>query len=378
MTDTKKQQPLTIIQDAFPALSSTFILDQMTGLLDRGVSIRNWVVHLLNPEVMHQEVTRYRLLDLTNSVRVPERRGDMQISDWVRAFCITNPAIDLTRLGAFHVHYGSMFNTFGPVFAVLDNFVAVSFHGHDASREFTLSGERVYDFLFQRANLITTPSEYMKGELVHRGCPADKVVIHRYGVRLDRFVPRAAPEPRDRPIVLTVARLVEKKGIEYGLRAIAALRPRTECEYRIIGEGRLEASLKELVRELGLDGVVRFLGAQSKDRVLAEMRNADVFMLPSVTAQDGDKEGVPVALIEAHAVGLPVVSTQHSGIPELVQDGVTGFLAPERDWEQLAQHLRELLTSFDLRRKMGSAGRSRVEQEFDIHKLNDRLVSYFP
>jgi colanic acid/amylovoran biosynthesis glycosyltransferase len=107
------------------------------------------------------------------------------------------------------------------------------------------------------------------------------------------------------------------------------------------------------------------------------MRSAHIFLGPSVTAASGDQEGIPTVIKEAMAVGLPVVSTIHSGIPELVEHGVTGYLAPERDAETLAKHLIALLRHPDQWGEMGRAGRRRVEMEFDTERLNDALVEHY-
>ena len=104
------------------------------------------------------------------------------------------------------------------------------------------------------------------------------------------------------------------------------------------------------------------------------MRRSDIFVAPSVVAEDGDMEGVPVSIMEAMACGIPVVSTLHSGIPELVRDRVTGYLVPERDVDSLARVLTRLVEEPRLRRKMGMAGRGVVERGYDQDRLNDRLV----
>jgi colanic acid/amylovoran biosynthesis glycosyltransferase len=198
------------------------------------------------------------------------------------------------------------------------------------------------------------------------------------GISLSKFPlwPRRVAHEDATVRLLTVARLVEKKGVEYAIRAVAALRESTDrrVEYRILGDGPLRARLEGLVRELGVGDTVKLVGESDQAGVRTAMRRSDVFVAPSVVAEDGDMEGVPVSIMEAMACGLPVVSTLHSGIPELVRDRITGYLVPERDAAALAQALVRLVDEPRLRRKLGMAGRGVVERGYDLDRLNDRLV----
>jgi colanic acid/amylovoran biosynthesis glycosyltransferase len=178
--------------------------------------------------------------------------------------------------------------------------------------------------------------------------------------------------------LLTVGRLVEKKGIEFGLRAVARLiQEYPKLDYTIIGEGPERDSLTTLVRELGIGNHVNFVGAKTRETVAAMMRNAHILLAPSVSARSGDEEGIPLVLMEALASGLPVVSTAHAGIPELVTHGVSGLLAPERDPEALAEHVKFLITHEGERRSMAVAGRRAVENGFDVDKLNAQLLAQY-
>jgi colanic acid/amylovoran biosynthesis glycosyltransferase len=182
--------------------------------------------------------------------------------------------------------------------------------------------------------------------------------------------------------LLTVARLVEKKGVLYCLQAVAqVLESRGEVardlQYDIIGDGPLRDDLEALASELGLDDCVRFHGSQDQNAVRLAMMSAHLFLLSSVTAEDGDEEGTPTVLLEASSTGLPVVSTWHSGIPEIVVDEETGFLVPERDSEALAERLGQLLDRPELWRSMGRNGRRHIEESFDARTLSRELVQHY-
>jgi glycosyltransferase involved in cell wall biosynthesis/GT2 family glycosyltransferase len=364
------------VQTAFPALSATFILDQLTGLLDRGFDLEIWATRDPGDPCLHPEMARYRLRDRTRYLAVPGPPARSYDGRWLSEFFALNPFVDLAAIRAFHVHYGSLFRYLEPLFRVWPGFVLVSFHGHDASRYLRREGRSCYSYLFQRASLVTTPTYRMKAALVRLGCSPAKVIVHRYGVDRRRF--RPVPSCRRPGIIrlLTVARLVEKKGLEYALRAIAALREDVKLRYRIVGDGPLRDSLARLAHTLCVDDRVEFLGPRDRRDVRRAMAEADIFVLPSVTASDGDEEGLPVSLVEAQAMGLPVVSTYHAGIAELILHGRTGYLAPERDWEVLADHIKTLACNAPLRGKFSRDAVEHVKAEFDLGPWNDRLAGY--
>jgi colanic acid/amylovoran biosynthesis glycosyltransferase len=148
-------------------------------------------------------------------------------------------------------------------------------------------------------------------------------------------------------------------------------------EYGIVGDGPLRGEIEDLINELELKGHVRMYGWMKQEEIIELLKQSHVFLAPSVTSKEGDQEGIPVALMEAIAQGLPVLSTDHSGIPELVQDGTSGFLVPERDVEALANKLEYLVEHPEIWPELGKAGRDHVKKYYDIHKLNDRLVEIF-
>jgi colanic acid/amylovoran biosynthesis glycosyltransferase len=178
--------------------------------------------------------------------------------------------------------------------------------------------------------------------------------------------------------VLTVGRLVEKKGIDLGIQAVATVRSRgVELRYDVVGEGPLREPLDELVRNLGLADVVRLHGARDGPYVRKRLAEAHLFLLPSRTAANGDQEGTPVSLMEAQACGLPILSTRHSGIPEVVAGGQSGLLVPEGEAEALAEGLLTLLARADDWPEMGRRGREHVAREYDLDDWTDHLLALY-
>jgi colanic acid/amylovoran biosynthesis glycosyltransferase len=170
---------------------------------------------------------------------------------------------------------------------------------------------------------------------------------------------------------------VEKKGHEVALRALAAARGRLPAfVLDVVGAGPLAGRLSRLVAELRLDDVVRLHGAQDGIAVRRLLDEAHVFLLASHTARDGDREGTPVSLIEAQAVGLPVVSTEHSGIPEVVARGA-GLLVAEADPAALADALVRVVERHASWPEMGAAGRTHVERAFDVEVCTTQLLDVY-
>ncbi len=218
--------------------------------------------------------------------------------------------------------------------------------------------------------LFLAVSDALRERAIAQGYPEARTLTHYNGVDLERF--RQDVAPREPGLVLHVGRLVEKKGTKVLIEAMAGI---AGAKLAIIGDGPLRAALERQARELG--DRVRFLGALRSDDVAHWMRRASVLAAPSVTAADGDAEGLPNVVVEAAASGLPVVGTRHSGIPEAVDDGGTGFLVPEGDVGALAARLADLLGSDARRSAMGLAARRLAEGKFSRQVLTARLESIY-
>ncbi len=222
-----------------------------------------------------------------------------------------------------------------------------------------------------------TVAGYLRDKLLQYGAPPERLFTWHRGVNLDDFelVTRPPPGP-DRPVrMVMAARFYEVKGHDYMIRAVAQLKQRgRRAELILLGDGPLEEPLRKLAAELGVGDEVKFLGRVDHREVMNHLRTADIYVHPSVTCGEGRVEGVPNAVMEAHATGLPVVATIHGGIPEVCLDGETGFLVPERDADALAARVGQLIDSRELRVKMGLAGRAHVEREFNLAVQSRRLA----
>ena len=179
----------------------------------------------------------------------------------------------------------------------------------------------------------------------------------------------------ERPCIVFVGRLVEKKGCTYLLQAMQRVQEQVpDCELRIIGDGPLRATLEEQAASLSH---VRFLGVQNKQQVKEHLSEAWLFCTPSVIAESGDAEGLGMVFLEAQALQTPAISFDTGGVVEAIADGATGFNVPEKNVETLADRLLELLQDDEKRHAFGIAGKQRVLDQFDIRKQCEKLEAIY-
>jgi glycosyltransferase involved in cell wall biosynthesis len=210
----------------------------------------------------------------------------------------------------------------------------------------------------------------------------EKVGLVYHGLDLARFpVPTTGPERRrgrdDPVLILSIGRAVAKKGFDDLLQALAALPEDCRWRFEHIGDGECLEGLKKHAQELGLSDRVHWLGAQAQGKVLEHLRSADLFVLASKIAPDGDRDGLPNVLMEAQSQGLPVVATRVSAIPELIEDGETGLLAAAGDPQELTRAIARLIANPALRQRLGSAGETRVRTAFDAEFGLETLAARF-
>ncbi|WP_322032447.1 glycosyltransferase [Paraburkholderia sp. J76] len=223
--------------------------------------------------------------------------------------------------------------------------------------------------LAKSAKRLLCVSEFIRRKAIDFGFPEENLLTHYIGIDLSQFTPTLRTRAETFRI-LHVARLVEKKGTRYLLEALCRLpeRDRIHVHLDIIGEGALREQLENMVLQNGIGGNVTFHGTRSQYDVREILATADVLCLPSVTAANGDAEGLGMVVLEAAASGVPVIATRHGGIPEAVVDGETGMLLPERDAVALANAITFLVENEPARSRMGRNGRLHVERNFDVVK----------
>ncbi|MBV9927403.1 MAG: glycosyltransferase [Acidobacteria bacterium] len=250
----------------------------------------------------------------------------------------------------------------------------VTFHGYDASRRNTLRRfGKEYPELFRQAAGIFAVSRVMRERLIEFGAPDERVHYVTTGANCELFDgadPASAP-----PLVVAAGRFVEKKAPHLTLEAFArVLRECPDARLRMIGQGPLLRRCRKLAARLSIAHAVTFTGSLPHEAVAAEMRRARLFVQHSVRAESGDSEGTPVSIQEAGAAGLPVVSTRHAGIPEVVVEGETGLLVDEGDVGGMARRMIRLLRDPAHAARLGEAGRRRVREHFSSSSCAERQL----
>jgi colanic acid/amylovoran biosynthesis glycosyltransferase len=285
-----------------------------------------------------------------------------------------------------HAHFGTDGLLALPIARQLGVPLVTTLHGYDVSVSTArlLASGRLswmrYALLRRRlasaGDLFLAVSEAVRQRAIAGGFPADRTITHYLGIDLATpFREPKAPEPGR---ILHVGRLVEKKGTKTLLDAFAGLRERRgDCRLIVVGDGPERIALERQAAMLGIAAAVAFRGTLSHDETLAEFARAWVLAAPSLTGRSGDAEGLPTVILEAAAAGVPTVATFHSGIPEAVVDGRTGFLVAENDSRALAERLEQVLGSLELRTGFGAAARFLAADRFDRRLQSARLESLY-
>jgi glycosyltransferase involved in cell wall biosynthesis len=290
-----------------------------------------------------------------------------------------NPAIA-------HVHFGTDLVALWPMLNRLQIPILATLHGYDintypevwrrswrASRRYP---QRLLEIGRDERVRFVAVSEAIKARAIEFGLPADRVVVRYIGVDMEQFSPGGVPVAQRRPRILFVGRMVEKKGPLILIRAFADVRRRvSDAELVMIGAGPLLESARALADSLQVP--VQFRGAVSSARVKEEMELARVCCLPSITAESGDAEGLGIAIVEAQAAGVPVVTSARGGMGEAIEHGVTGFGFAEGDVDALSAALMPLLTDDSLAAAMSAAARDRACKLFDLNKCTALLESFY-
>jgi colanic acid/amylovoran biosynthesis glycosyltransferase len=418
----------------FPVVSETFILRQIKGLLDLGHDVDIYAeTRGVMEGPLHSEVAACRLMERTIFMDLPCEVAPWELPVWpvtgrtwtpgasrsvpnswrlaqavphALRCLVAEPRLtrrvlsraeygyqaeslsalfrlsSLTRrrgrYDVLHAHFGPIGNSFRFARELWQAPLVVSFHGYDFCTLPRQQGPGMYRRLFETADVVTVNSEFTRRRVLTLGCANDQIELLPVGVDLARFPFHERRDPGSQPVrLLTVARLVEIKGHEFVLRALARLHPvHPMIRYDIVGDGPMRPKLEALIAELGLNNVVTVHGARDGAFIENLMSAAHIGILASVNIE-GDAEGQGLFLQEAQAAGLPVVATEHGALPEGMLPGRSGFLVPERDVKALAERLEFLMAHPEWWPEAGRAGRAFVQDRYDIRRLNDRLVTIY-
>lgn len=392
-----------------PALSATFVYNEILSLEKMGFEILPISVHVPQATAQEDDVrglvekTHYLyreslwVLALANLSSMSRRPGKylgtlfLAISDALKVgvtghvgrgllyrFLVGSRVASLltkNRCRHLHTHFAHV-PTDIAMYASRLSGVPFSFtsHANDLFERGWLLKEKV-----ERAKVAVTISEYNRRFFVKQRIPENKIKIVRCGVQSrDYESGLKKKEKNEVPVIGTLGRLVEKKGIDVLIMALSELRKEGfDFVLEIVGDGPLMAELKALTSEQGLGSEVVFMGAMAHDRVFEWFQGLDTFVLACKKDKNGDQDGIPVVLMEAMALGVPVISTHISGIPELIKDGVSGLLAQPNDTASLTDKIRAILENPSRIDPMTIAAKKRIREEFDVQVNTKRLIRLF-
>lgn len=404
---------IAVVANTFPVLSEQFIVQHVDGLLKAGLdvvvctrvpekaqggskrleipaplsrAIRYWKApsgltlwpRLFLPaagQPKNQTRAFRRLVQRSLLHELPRTPGRSKgLSLWRIRELLEHYPVDLV-----HVHFGDV----ALDYASLQRLpgappLVVSFHGYDANVKPRLPSPPNYAPLFSTASAVTTSSQFLRGRVIGLGAPESQVHVVPMGADTQaiEFRPRTLDSGPLR--VLSVGRLIEAKGFEYAIAALALCKERgLRVHYRLAGGGELSAELKALSAKLRVTEQIEFAGAVPHRELARSYAWAQVFLMPSVRAKRGDEESQGLVLQEAQAAGLPVIATDVGGIAEGLVPDVTGLLVAPRDPEALAAALCQIANSSERWAEMGARGRELVERKFSVGTMTERFLRLY-
>ena len=251
--------------------------------------------------------------------------------------------------------------------------LVVHFHGYDAYENTILDNfKNQYAEMFKKASAIIGVSKHMINQLKNLGAPNEKLFYNVYGV--DTKIFKQAFPSKNPPVLLAVGRFVDKKAPFLTILAFEkVLKEIPKSKLKMIGDGYLLDTCKRLVKSLGISNSVDFLPPQPHESIAKEMNKARAFVQHSVTPFHGDSEGTPVSILEASVTGLPVISTYHAGIPDVIENEKSGLLVPEGDFKAMANNMLRILKNPKLAEEMGKYGRKKNSGRFSIENSINNL-----
>ncbi|MBL8014467.1 MAG: glycosyltransferase [Candidatus Omnitrophica bacterium] len=312
-------------------------------------------------------------------IEFPQRRTpawlSAKLSQKLFGTCFTGEEIlcRQKRVKLIHAHFGPQGYFAVNWFEKKRIPVITNFYGFDVSElPNDPLWQRRFKILFELGRLFLVEGKFMKEKLFQIGCPKEKIQIQRIAIPLDKltFRPRLPKSSQEKTVFIFCGRFVEKKGLAYIIDALAEIKEsRSDFEFRVIGDGPLKEEIQQQVKERNLLKHVLFLGFLTYEKYIEELSKADIFIHPSVTSRTGDTEGgAPTVILEAQAMGLPVVATYHADIPNIVSPQQSALLSKERDIQGLTANILKILNNQDQWAQMGKAGRAFVEEFHDIKK----------
>ena len=391
--------------DRFPSVTLTFVLNEITGLIDAGRAVE--VISLRRPnsdEIVHDQYTKYRLDKRISYLSSGEYEKASLVTVFIQAFkqlfvsrvlnikekakllfLCRNPMLgcevslkhflwSLEIVGMIkdqdirhlHLHFASPLVELA---YIVHRFLGISYTFTTHANDIFVNPSDLLRNWANGAKRVITVSEFNKQYMSERlNIPPHKIDIVTYCIYVDKLEPvkKYTNEPFR---IVSISRLVEKKGYQYLLEACKILKERNvnfSCEIR--GEGPEKGALQKLITTNGLQAEVILGGFVKHEDVFGFIKSGSVFVLPCVRARDNDMDGIPNVLMEAMALEMPTISTDVTGIPELIDDGVDGVIVPENDSRSLADALLKVRNDVNFAEKIRKNGRKKIRNKFNVER----------
>jgi len=381
--------------DYFPKISESFILNEIYYLIQQGHQVAVFSLNKPETNLNHEELndievdllyakqpsTKSLTSILTKSLFDSRPLYEAEFDHFkhrVGTRFLAKQFLDFTdsleyEIDHIHTHF-ARWNKL-PAARVADAIGASSSMTTHAYDLYASPNEEALKTTCDAFDSVLTISKYNERFINVEIDPDADVEVVRMGIRTEKFRPT---ETTDEPRLLTIARFVEKKGIEYALYAVAdCVDEYPELEYRIIGSGPRRECYEKIITEEGIEEHVTFLGSVSDEQLIDELNRACAFLLPCVVAKDGDRDGIPVVLMEAMAMETPPVTTGISGIPELIQDSENGYLCDGRSVSGLAEAVIECIRTQNKPKRIPEQARETIISQFETQVVGKQLEEIF-
>ncbi|MEK7175661.1 MAG: glycosyltransferase [Patescibacteria group bacterium] len=374
----KEKQKIAIVTWFFPKISETFILNQIVFLIDNGYEIKIFAARdatknipkedLYVEEKIHPALIQYNLLKKTTYVPVGNLSKILTMEAQagkinIIYFQFSDLASLVLKDGAIHI----------PVITVIHDIPKITIKNQK------LLKNKFYN-AFQNATFVLAISDFAKNKIIKLGCSPLKIIIHPMGVNNNIFSFKARKFPLHKLCFTMVGRFVPKKGFDIGIRAIEKFKKQNQnlkISVNLIGDGYLRSKLEILVNKLGLQKEVTFLGKIDQLAVVNILKDTDIFLCPSKTDSQGEQEGLPVSLIEASFMGIPIVTTSNAAIPELASINKSIVLVPEGSVVGLVDGINKVFKYHSLYLRLINQYYKNLVEHYDINVLGINLINIF-
>lgn len=351
-TPQQKKMKILMVVATFPKIHDICILNQITGLIDRGHDVWIYAFRTGDCQNVQQDVITYDLINKTIFGRLPATLDDYDVV----MFQLGHKLMNIRKT---HNYQGK---------------IVVCLRGYDITG-FLKERPEAYTPYFDTCDLFMPVCEFFKNILIEQGCSEDKIIVHHSTIDCSKFKFKKRKLSVDTHFnIVSAGRFVEKKGFAYAIRAIAYLVKKFPgIKYTIIGDGILKKEYRKMIQKLGVEENIILDNWHTHEEYISILDNTHIFLAPSVTAENNDQEGIPNVLKEAMAMGILVISTNHSAIPELIEHDISGFLVPERNIHELCKTIEYVLTHPKRWTSIQIAASRKIRQEFENENENDKL-----